>query len=541
MTSTKPKSVLVQAAQSASSLLSENAVVYWLQVVVLTIATMVLYRFVKIRVLRRRFGAKPPMWLPSPGIINSRKMARIFKMKLEGHLLEFIFSLWNGPGTNETMRILIARKELLVTADPENIKALLATQFNDFKLGFRHGHFAPLLGEGIFTLDDEGWKGSRALLRPNFSREKISHLVSLESHLQHLFKHINKFNGQPFDLQLYFFKFTVDTATEFLFGHSANTLSDASIGEYPEELFEGQFEFFDCFNKAQAICSTRAWFQQFYYLADLVYYFEFRRCNKVVHNFANYYVNLALKMSPDELEKASSDGYIFLYELAKQTRNPKVLRDQALNIMIAGRDTTAGLLSFTFYELAKNPDIWARLKEEVYLTFGDGENPGLDKITFESLKKCSMLKNIISETLRMYPSVPINYRQAKKHTTLPRGGGVDGNSPLFVEQGSVVAYIIIATHRNEAYYGKDAHVFRPDRWSDRNLKPGWAYLPFNGGPRICLGQQFAITEASYVIARICQQFPNLFDHDKEPEKYPPRMVSQLTNSLAAGCWVSLTP
>lgn len=531
--------MLELVSNSASRYLSDNAVLYWIEVTFLFLFTYSIYRRLKVKYLCYKLGAKPPVWLRNPGIINSRRMFYIFQLKRNGQLLEYLWKLWNS--SSENMRVLIARKELVVTTDPENIKAILATQFNDFELGFRHGHFAPLLGEGIFTLDNEGWKQSRALLRPNFSRVKISHLHCLETHLQRLFKHFRKFDGQPFDLQYLFFKFTVDTATKFLFGHSANTLSDPTIGEFPEELFEGQFEFFEAFNKSQAICSSRAWMQQFYAISNLFFFFEFRRCNRIVHNFANYYVDKALRMSPDELEKASSEGYIFLYESAKQTRNRKMLRDQTLNIMIAGRDTTAGLLSFVFFELSKNPEIWARLKEEIYEHFGDGKNPRLEDITFESLKKCTLLKNVITETLRMYPSVPVNFRQANKHTTLPSGGGEDGASPLFVEKGSVVAYIIIATHRNEKYYGKDAHVFRPDRWNDRNLKPGWAYLPFNGGPRICLGQQFAITEASYVITRICQEFPNLHDHDQEPTTYPPRMVSQLTNSLAAGCWVSLSP
>ena len=216
------------------------------------------------------------------------------------------------------------------------------------------------------------------------------------------------------------------------------------------------------------------------------------------------------------------------------------MRDQLLNIMIAGRDTTAGLMSFIFFELAKRPDVWAKLKAEIYERFGYGDNVRFDEITFETLKKCTYFKNVVNETLRLYPSVPVNYRQANINTTLPRGGGPDGDKPVLIEKGNAVGYIVSATHRNEKYYGKDAAEFKPERWDDKNLKPGWAYLPFNGGPRICLGQQFAITEASYVVTRMIQEFPNIADHDVEPDTYPPRMISQLTNSLAAGCYVSLT-
>lgn len=76
--------------------------------------------------------------------------------------------------------------KIVLTVDPENIKAVLATQFNDFSLGTRHAHFAPLLGDGIFTLDGNGWKDSRAMLRPQFAREQIAHVKSLEPHYKFL-------------------------------------------------------------------------------------------------------------------------------------------------------------------------------------------------------------------------------------------------------------------------------------------------------------------------------------------------------------------
>lgn len=71
-------------------------------------------------------------------------------------------------------------------------------------------------------------------------------------------------------------------------------------------------------------------------------------------------------------------------------------------------------------------------------------------------------------------------------------------------------------HRRKDIYGSDAEEFRPERWdSGEGLRPGWAYLPFNGGPRICIGQQFALTEASYTIARLVQEFEACEDRDGE--------------------------
>jgi len=70
-------------------------------------------------------------------------------------------------------------------------------------------------------------------------------------------------------------------------------------------------------------------------------------------------------------------------------------------------------------------------------------------------------------------------------------------------------------HRSREIYGPDASHFRPERWEE-NLRPGWGYLPFNGGPRICVGQQFALTEASYAIVRLVQHFSALESRDPEP-------------------------
>lgn len=484
--------------------------------------------------LRRRFHAHKPRLIPNSSWFFSYGARKMMQLKTQGRLVEFLWNIFNGD--NESYVVRIGGQDLFVTADPENIKALLAHQFNDFELGLRHSHFKPLLGSGIFTLDNAAWKHSRALLRPNFSREKVAHTMALEKHVQNLFKHIRKYNGQPLDLQEYFYRLTVDTSTEFLFGQSVFTLLDSSIGAHKTERFEGESQFYEAFNSAQETCATRAWLQHLYWLCNPRH---FKDAIKIVHNFADYYVRIALSMTSDEIEKASQDGYIFLYELVKETRDPVLLRDQLLNIMIAGRDTTAGLMSFTMYELLKNPEAWAKIRQEVDLKFGSGKSARTDQITFETLKKCTYLKSVISEILRLYPSVPINYRFANKNTTLPRGGGADGDRPVLIRKGQGVGYLISATHRNMKYYGKDAHEFVPERWNDRSMKPGWAYLPFNGGPRICLGQQFALTEASYIIARIAQEFSVISDHDKEPQNYPPRMISQLTNSLATGCHIAL--
>lgn len=89
--------------------------------------------------------------------------------------------------------------------------------------------------------------------------------------------------------------------------------------------------------------------------------------------------------------------------------------------------------------------------------------------------------------LRLHPVIPTNARVAVRDTTIPRGGGIDGKSPLFISKGTAMFYNVYAMHRNEDVFGPKAEEFAPERWKD--LRPGWGYLPFNGGARACIGRK----------------------------------------------------
>lgn len=131
----------------------------------------------------------------------------------------------------------------------------------------------------------------------------------------------------------------------------------------------------------------------------------------------------------------------------------------------------------------------------------------------------------------------MNGRNANRDTVLPVGGGPDGKSPVFVAKGTAVFYNAYAMHRRTDYYGDDAEEFRPERWENGKLQPRWEYLPFNGGPRICIGQQYALTEVAYVTARMAQEFSKLESRDPGPWE------EQLTLTVASrnGTKVCLIP
>lgn len=135
--------------------------------------------------------------------------------------------------------------------------------------------------------------------------------------------------------------------------------------------------------------------------------------------------------------------------------------------------------------------------------------------------------------MRLYPVTPLlPPRVANKNTMLPLGGAPDGKSPMFVPKGTKFLYHLHSTTRRKDLFGDDADVFSPDRWV--TLRPGWVnhfssiqylamllmnlqdYTPFGGGPRICLGQQFALTEVYYLTVRLMQNFRRIEAHDSQP-------------------------
>ncbi|KAI5115350.1 hypothetical protein M0805_004636 [Coniferiporia weirii] len=195
-------------------------------------------------------------------------------------------------------------------------------------------------------------------------------------------------------------------------------------------------------------------------------------------------------------KKASSvpnnieEGETLLDHLVKLTDDPVILKDETLNIMIAGRDTTAATLTFVVYMLALHPEVVQCLRAEILERVGPTRKP-----TYDDIRKMKYLGAYeCSETLRLYPPVPFDTRKSINATTLanlnPQG------KPWYVplRPRRSVAYSVFMMHRRTDLWGPDAHNFDPNRLLDKRLHKylipnPFIFLPFNAGPRICLGQQ----------------------------------------------------
>lgn len=220
-----------------------------------------------------------------------------------------------------------------MTCEPENMKTILATSFKDFELGkLRHDNWGEVLGDGIFTVDGKEWEHSRAMLKPQFNKDQITDLDDLESHVKNLLSKLSHAeNGEEvLNLHAYFLNFTLDFSTGFLFGKSV----DSQLGD-------GASSFAEDLDYAQHVISFRVSLENFWWLHRPK---KFIKAVADVRAFVDGAVKAALdkQQGEEKPKEEDSEKYVFLEALARETQDPIVLRDQMMNILVAGRDTTVG-------------------------------------------------------------------------------------------------------------------------------------------------------------------------------------------------------
>lgn len=438
----------------------------------------------------------------------------LLKASKEERTPDFIVERYNAMGPRYTWRTRILGSEFYTTADPMNIQAMLSTQFNDFIMGeARRSNFKTVLGKSIFAAEGQTWHNAREVVRPIFSRSQVSDLSLLEHHVQQMFCCIAANDDgwtEEVSLTALMPLLTLDSATELFLGRSSGTLV-AWLRTKSERPIQLPKDFLWAFERIQRLLSVRLRLRGLYWLyGDR----ELKECMKILHQFCDMSIQHAQRQPM--MEKNGRIRYDFLNALLDRCPdNPSEVRDHVLGLLAAGRDTTASLISWAFYCLVRKPKTMEKLRSIILDAFGP-YSLNASSVTFEGLKSCMYLQYVLNETLRLHSVVPFNSRCAARDTTLPVGGGPDEKSPVFIPKGTEVNFSTHVLHRRHDLWGSDADEFVPERWERRG--PRWNYAPFNAGPRICIGQQYALTEAGYVIVRILQKYDEIEGLEIDPTR-----------------------
>ncbi|KAL9107813.1 MAG: hypothetical protein Q9227_007328 [Pyrenula ochraceoflavens] len=243
---------------------------------------------------------------------------------------------------------------------------------------------------------------------------------------------------------------------------------------------------------------------------------QWRRACSYVHSIFDTYIDRAIAReqeraerpfnseAKEDLHSTSKEGTSTMFqEIWKSNKDCKFLRDQLLNVFLGAKDTATIGISDVFFHLARHPNVWHKLRQEVLQ-----HDVLLDTGSFSSLK---YLQAVLQESLRLLSPVDVSFRTCIRDCVLPAGGGTYGDFPFYVQRGSRIESRIGVVHRDNEIWGEDAESFVPERWLDGSSKP--VYIPFLEGGRTCPSQQMTMVQYAWILIRFAQQFEAIDNRD----------------------------
>ncbi|KAL3834555.1 hypothetical protein ACJIZ3_009291 [Penstemon smallii] len=414
-----------------------------------------------------------------------------------------------------TYRLITDSHSELYTADPLNVEHILKTNFPNYGKGeYNCDIMKDLFGDGIFAVDGDKWRHQRKLASYEFSA-KVLRDFSTAVFRSDAAKLALKVYGEALastemDLQDLLLKSTMDSMFKVGFGVDLNTLSGSD---------ETSNQFIKAFDDSNETVYWR--------YVDVLWKLK-RFLNiglektlkdniKVIDNFI--YKLIHLKREKMKNAKVTKEDILsrFLMESEKDKENmtDKYLRDIILSFLIAGKDSSANTLAWFFYMLCKHPLIQEKVAMEVQFATEVTNHLSFDefvlKLTEATLDRMQYLHAALTETLRLYPAVPVDGKYSYENDILP-----DGHK---IMKGDGISYMPYAMGRMTYIWGEDAEEFRPERWLENGVfraESPFKFTAFQAGPRICLGKEFAYREMKILAATLVFFFRfKLVDGSKE--------------------------
>ena len=296
-------------------------------------------------------GQKLKQWDPFLGAAVVLRLMQDYKAR---RLLETLRGY--STSISHTFGLWMVMQRVVVTSEPENIKTILSSSFDDFELGSNRRYGMRFwIGGGIFATDGQKWHDARSLLRSSFAKSRICDTEMFETHFQYFLNVLTAEGSHSIDLQAPLRALSMDIITDMLFGSSTNALHSLDKDESNE--FSNAIEY-----------ALKSVFRNIGlgWLGAILPDGEAYEAKRILDRAVDRYVDCALRLAEKSKGVSTDDQkqLKFLDHLAQTTQDPQILRDQLLSTLIGGRDTTSNLLINLLHALSRNPKAWQRLRAE---------------------------------------------------------------------------------------------------------------------------------------------------------------------------------
>lgn len=354
---------------------------------------------------------------------------------------------------------------------PDYVRHVLVEHNDNYRKGDFMRQELEVIGDGLLTSEGELWRKQRGAIQPIFHPDRIATygqtMVEFSEDLVDNWK-----PGVPMALEEELMKLTFSIATDVLF--NVDIRNDAG------RIREAMATIMDNHRRSRRLPVS---------LPDWVPTPHHNRYQEAVSTFDNIVADII----DDHREAAdSSDDVVSKLLAAEEGMSDRQIRDEVLTLMLAGHETTSLALTYTSHLMATHPRVENRLVDELDSVLG-GDAP-----TVEDLPDLEYTEQVITEALRLYPPVYMLVREPIEDDE------IDGYD---IPSGSLISMFQWVIHRDPRFYD-DPESFRPERWADvdKTDRHPFAYFPFGGGPRRCLGDRFGMMEAQLLLATIAQQY-----------------------------------